>query len=157
MVVSASTGDGLRWLAEHEEADVIVFGSEYRTPAGHIAPQRSAQSLLEGGSTAVAIAPANYRLSHPVPCGRIGILAEPGDDATIANRARARRPARGDLNPRPTTTARSADRRVALGGPREGHVLLASHTQHAVEEARVPVLVLARGVPLVFGAPLFVS
>ena len=36
-------------------------------------------------------------------------------------------------------------------------MLLASHTQHAVEEARVPVLVLARGVPLVFGAPLFVS
>jgi nucleotide-binding universal stress UspA family protein len=154
VVVSASTGDGLRWLAEHEEADVIVFGSEYRTPAGHIAPQRSAQSLLEGGSTAVAIAPANYRLSHPF-VRTIGILAEPGDDATIAT---AR-----ELADQLGATLTRDDHHVDLlivgsrWEAREGHVLLASHTQHAVEEARVPVLVLARGVPLVFGAPLFVS
>src|ERR1700722_6225481 len=33
VVVSASTGDGLAWLAEREEADMIVFGSDYRTAA----------------------------------------------------------------------------------------------------------------------------
>src|ERR1700722_14363408 len=33
VVVSASTGEGLAWLAEREEADMIVFGSDYRTAA----------------------------------------------------------------------------------------------------------------------------
>src|SRR5947209_376845 len=27
VIVSASTGTGLRWLAEHEGADIVVFGS----------------------------------------------------------------------------------------------------------------------------------
>src|SRR5205807_2477895 len=61
VVVSASTGEGLKWLAEQEEADVVVFGSDYRTPPGRVAPQHSAQCLLECGPSAVAIAPANYR------------------------------------------------------------------------------------------------
>src|ERR1700738_2215488 len=60
VVVSASTAEGVRWLAEEEDADIIVFGSDYRTATGHLAPQHSAQSLLEGGPAAVAIAPANY-------------------------------------------------------------------------------------------------
>src|SRR5215470_9600028 len=33
VVVSASTSEGLRWLAAHDEADIIVFGSDYRTAA----------------------------------------------------------------------------------------------------------------------------
>src|SRR5881227_612460 len=49
VVVSASTGEGIKWLAEQEEADIVVFGSDYRTPPGHVAPQRSADKLLEGG------------------------------------------------------------------------------------------------------------
>src|SRR5438045_3503816 len=43
VVVSASTGDGLRWLAEQDDADIVVFGSDYRTASGHVSPQRSAQ------------------------------------------------------------------------------------------------------------------
>src|SRR5436305_3719306 len=61
VVVSGSTPDGLKWLGDEEDADIIVFGSDYRTTPGHVVPQRSAETLLEGGSTAVAIAPANYR------------------------------------------------------------------------------------------------
>src|SRR5436309_465092 len=41
VVVSASTAAGLRWLAEQEGADIVVFGSDYRTAAGHVAPQHS--------------------------------------------------------------------------------------------------------------------
>src|SRR5438309_9887258 len=55
VVVSASTGEGLKWLAEQEDADIVVFGSDYRTAAGHVAPQHSAQILLEGGPAAIAI------------------------------------------------------------------------------------------------------
>src|ERR1700694_1947909 len=49
VVLSASTGDGLWELAENEHADVVVFGSEYRTPEGHVSPGTSARRLLEGG------------------------------------------------------------------------------------------------------------
>ncbi|MGB0097390.1 MAG: universal stress protein, partial [Solirubrobacteraceae bacterium] len=48
VVVSPSTADGLKMLAEQEHADVIVFGSDYRTAARHVAPQHSTQALLEG-------------------------------------------------------------------------------------------------------------
>ena len=44
VVVSASTGEGLGWLAEQEDAQIIVFGSDYRTPAGHVQPGKSAIS-----------------------------------------------------------------------------------------------------------------
>src|SRR5947209_3351237 len=64
VVVSPSTSEGLAWLAQQEGAGVIVFGSDYRTAAGHVAPQKSTQGLLEGGPAAIAIAPANYRSDH---------------------------------------------------------------------------------------------
>ena len=84
VVVSPSTADGLRQLAEQEEADIVVFGSDYRTAPGHVAPQRSTQAMLEGGATAVAIAPAGYHGAWAPRIHRIGVLAIPGDDATIA-------------------------------------------------------------------------
>jgi nucleotide-binding universal stress UspA family protein len=83
VVVSASTGEGLKWLAEHEQADIVVFGSDYRTAAGHVEPQCSAWRLLECGSAAVAIAPANYRSIREPRIGRIRVLASPGDDVAI--------------------------------------------------------------------------
>src|SRR6202008_42792 len=52
VVFSGSTGEGLEQLAEAEEASMIVFGSDYRTPPGHPEPRTSAQPLLEGGSGA---------------------------------------------------------------------------------------------------------
>src|ERR1700748_396554 len=47
VVFSGSTGEGLEQLAEAEQASVIVFGSDYRTPPGHAEPG-SAQRLIEG-------------------------------------------------------------------------------------------------------------
>jgi len=41
VVMHASTPEGLKELAKREGADLIVFGSEYRTPAGRVSPQRS--------------------------------------------------------------------------------------------------------------------
>src|SRR5664279_3633275 len=49
VVLSGSTPEGLRGLALAEHADLIVFGSEYRTAAGHVDPQASARRLLDGG------------------------------------------------------------------------------------------------------------
>ena len=61
-----------------------MFGSDYRTAPGHVAPQHSTQALLEGGPTAVAIAPAGYHDEWAPRIHRIGVLAVPGDDATLA-------------------------------------------------------------------------
>ena len=60
VVTDRSTPEGLRALAEAERADVIVFCSDSHTAKGHIAVGNSAERLLEGGSTAIAIAPAGF-------------------------------------------------------------------------------------------------
>src|SRR4051795_10152321 len=61
VVVHASTGAGLWELAESEKADLVIFGSDYRTAAGAVMPGTSAQRMLTGGPSAVGIAPAGYR------------------------------------------------------------------------------------------------
>jgi nucleotide-binding universal stress UspA family protein len=152
VIVSASTGDGLKWLAEQEGADVVVFGSDYRTAAGHVSPQHSTQALLEGGPAAVAIAPANYRSDRAHRIRTIGVLAAPGDDAAI-DTAR-------ELAERLGATVTRDERRVDLlvVGSRteapEGRVMITSQAQNEIENATAPVLVLARGVPLRFAAPV---
>jgi nucleotide-binding universal stress UspA family protein len=154
VVVSGSTGEGLRWLAEQESADIVVFGSDYRTPAGHVSPQHSADRLLEGGPAAVAIAPANYRSDREHKLSWIGVLASPGDDAALDT-------ARG-LAERFDATLTRDERRVDLlvVGSRpeapEGRVLISAASQNAIENATCPVLVVARGVALRF-APLAVA
>jgi nucleotide-binding universal stress UspA family protein len=84
VVVSGSTAEGLKRLAIQAEADIVVFGSDYRTAAAHVAPQHSAQTLLEGGPAAVAIAPANYRSHRELRIESIGVLTSPGDTAALA-------------------------------------------------------------------------
>jgi nucleotide-binding universal stress UspA family protein len=149
VIVSASTGEGLKWLAEQEDADVVIFGSDYRTASGHVAPQHSAQALLEGGPAAVAIAPANYRSDRTPRIRTIGVLAAPGDDAALET-ARELAEATG-------ATLTRDERRVDLliVGSRseapEGRVMISSHAQNEIENATAPVLVVARGVPLHFG------
>jgi nucleotide-binding universal stress UspA family protein len=151
VVVSASTGEGLRWLAEQEEADIIVFGSDYRTASGHVSPQRSAQLLLEGGPAAVAIAPANYRSDRVPLINAIGVLAAPGDDAAIETA----RDLADSLDARLTRDERRVDMLV-VGSRLEapcGRVMISSQAQNEIENATAPVLVVARGVSLRFPVP----
>src|SRR5256714_6502467 len=84
VVMSPSTGEGLKQLAEQEEADIVVFGSDYRTAAGHVEPQHSAQTLLEGGPAAVAIAPANFRSDRSPRIARIAVLPARSGDGSSA-------------------------------------------------------------------------
>lgn len=148
VIVSASTPEGLMRLAEEEDAGIVVFGSEYRTPTGHIAPQHSTEKLLDGGSAAVAIAPAGYREQHSARVRTIGLLATPGDDAAI-DTAR-------ELAERFDATITRDEPRVDLlvvGSRPEapnGKVLISAAAERAIEEATSPVLVVARGVALRF-------
>ena len=57
VVTDRSTPEGLRALAEREGADMVVFCSDSHTAKGHVSVGNSAERLLEGGPTAVAIAP----------------------------------------------------------------------------------------------------
>jgi len=155
VVVSPSTAEGLKWLAEREGADVIVFGSDYRTAAGHVNPQHSTQTMLEGGPSAIAIAPASFSTRHVPEIRAVGILADPGDDATIATaRELAER-----LGARVTRDERQVD--LLVVGSRseapEGRVLVTAHTQNVIENATVPVLVVARGVPIRFALPIWTA
>src|SRR2546423_1314533 len=115
VVVNASTPDGLRELAVREGADVVVFGSEYRTAEGSVQPGTSAQRLLDGGPVAIAISPAGLRSRRAAPPVRIGVLDAAGD-AAAAGAAR-----RTQTRPAPARSAPSGGRasspRGAVAGP----------------------------------------
>ena len=152
VVVSPSTPEGLRWLAEQEDADIIVFGSDYRTPPGHVAPQHSTQTLLESGPAAVAIAPADYVADPGRRIRRIGMLAAPGDDTTLAT-ARALADSFGATL---TRDERQVDLLV-IGSRIEapaGTVMVSAQAQNEIESATCPVLVVPRGVSIDFPAVL---
>ena len=148
VIVSASTGAGLRWLAEQEHADIVVFGSDYRTAPGHVAPQHSALSLLEGGPAAVAIAPANYRLNGGPQFGRVGLLADPDDQAANQTAGELAE----QLDAEVTRELRNID--VLVVGSRSegrpGYVTISARAQNAIEESIAPVLIVARAVPVRF-------
>ena len=59
--MSGSTGEGLGALAVRENADLVVFGSDWHTAPGHVQPGQSALRLLEGGPASIAIAAAGLR------------------------------------------------------------------------------------------------
>jgi nucleotide-binding universal stress UspA family protein len=148
VVVSPSTGEGLGWLARQEEADLIVFGSEYRTPRGRIAVGRSAQTLLEGGPAALALAPAAYAGAADREIRTIGVLRGSADEAAIETAFSLA----GRFDAKVVDTERAADLLI-VGSRREardGRVMITANAHRAIEEATAPVLVVARGVPLHF-------
>jgi nucleotide-binding universal stress UspA family protein len=155
VVLHASTSEGLRALAEQRRANLIVFGSDYRTAAGHVAPQASTRRLLDGGHTAVAIAPAGYRARASHLINTIGLITSGHDHAAIETaHVLAER-----------LGASVVDRHVGVdllivGSRAEaepGRVLASSSALGTIEGSTAPVLVVAKGVPLGFSAPLYVS
>jgi nucleotide-binding universal stress UspA family protein len=148
VVLNGSTAEGLKRLAEQEGADIIVFGSDYRTAAGHVAPQRSAQALLEDSPAAIAIAPANYRSEHATTFGRLGLLAAPGDDAALETA----RDLAESLGARVTRDEPHVDLLVIGSRPEapEGRVMISSQAWHTIESATAPVLVMPRAVTVRF-------
>ena len=155
VVLHASTGEGLRILAEQTDADLIVFGSDYRTPAGHVVPQASAQRLLEGGHTSLAIAPAGYAATREHEIGTIGLLAGLDDHAAI-DTAHA---LASHYGASVTGAVHGVDLLIIGSRPEaaDGQVLVSARAQNVIDSAACPVLVVARGVPVTFRASLYVS
>jgi len=153
VVVSGSTPEGLRDLAEREQAGLIVFGSEYRTSPGSVQPGTSALRLLEGGPIAVALAPAGFSGREDIAITTVATIV--GDD--------------GDPGPRETAESLAAALRATVidrgegeiglavvgskPGTAAGRVTLSAAAQYLIEMLRCPVLVLPHGVALRFGSP----
>jgi nucleotide-binding universal stress UspA family protein len=148
VVLSASTGEGLGWLAGERGADVIVFGSEYRTRPGHVAIGRSAQTLLQNGPAALALAPAGYADSPDHEIETIGILSRTADEAAIETAySLAER-----LGARVVDGDRGVDL-VIVGSraeARSGRVMITSAAERALEDVTAPVLIVARDAALQF-------
>lgn len=151
VVLAGSTGEGLAELARREQADAVVFGSDWHTPPGTVNPTPSAQRLLDGGPVAVAVAAAHLRdLVEP----HLHTIAVSG----------------GDIDPAARETAENLASRVGTGlvdpghgaadllvigsrpGTPDGVVSISSASRYLIETARTSVLVVPRGVPVLFGA-----
>jgi nucleotide-binding universal stress UspA family protein len=148
VVVNPATSVGLTELAEREGADVIVFGSEYRTAPGTVKPGISAAKLLLGGPAAIAVAPSGMR-SDPAPgVGTVGVIDE-GDAAareTATSLAQALGAGVVEHGAGPVDLLVVGSRPEAP----PGRVVLSASSDFAVEAATYPVLVVPRGVTLSF-------
>jgi nucleotide-binding universal stress UspA family protein len=151
VVTDRSTPEGLAALAESQGADVIVFCSDSHTAKGHVAIGNSAERLLEGARTAVAIAPVD--LAERLKGGGIQRIVAVGDsDGGARETAEALAAALG-ATVEPVANDQ-ADMLVIDSRPEAepGRVSLSSSATHLIETATSPVLVLPRGVRLAFGA-----
>jgi nucleotide-binding universal stress UspA family protein len=150
VLLSGSTPEGLRELAERVDASVVVFGSEYRTAPGHVDPQQSARRLLDGGPLAVAIAPAG--LHEQGVDGLETVAAVPGElDAAATETAESLATALGaELVERP----RSPVSLLVVGSKRgtpSGRVTISAAAEYLIETGTSPVLVVPRGTAIRFG------
>ena len=144
VVESASTADGLRELALAQGAEVIVFGSEYRTAPGHVDPQATARRLLEGGPVALALAPAGFA-ANGRSVKTVRPISEDGDPCT---RETADSIARG-LGAEVVDRASGEADLLVVGskpGTVNGRVTISAAAEYLIELSRSPVVVLPRGV-----------
>jgi len=151
VIVHASTGAGLWELAESEKADVIVFGSDYRTAEGAVMPGTSAQRILTGGPVAVAVAPAGYRnQEHEIKT--IAVLPEDDGDEAASQTAKSLADA---LGAKVADRPEGADLLVVGSSPAspKGHVNLSARAGYAIETANTPVLAVPRGTAIEFSKP----
>jgi nucleotide-binding universal stress UspA family protein len=149
VVHSGSTPEGLRELAVALDAQVVVFGSEYRTAKGHVDPQKSARRLIEGGPIAVALAPAGFHGDQTFQVETVGAVAEDGDPCVLETAELLAAKLGGAVAAKAT---KDVDLMVVGSKPGTvtGRVTISAAAEYLIELARCPVVVLPRGVALAF-------
>ncbi len=149
VIHNSSTAEGLLQLAGELGADVIAFGSSYRTPPGHVEVPHTAEQLLDRGiAYSLAIAPAGLRrepVEHSI--GTVSVYDEGGDSAAQET-AGSLAHALGAV-----VTEEEADLLVVASraNATPGQLLLSATARERTEQAHAPVLLLARGASLSFG------
>lgn len=149
VVLSGSTSEGLRGLALTEHADLIVFGSEYRTATGHVAPQASARRLLDGGPVALALAPAGFAERTDFQVRTIAAVGEDGDPCALETAEALASQFGATIADRAVT-----DFDLAVVGSKPGtvtgRVTISTAADYLIELSRCPVVVIPRGVVVRF-------
>jgi nucleotide-binding universal stress UspA family protein len=147
VVLNMSTPEGLRQLALQQQAELVVFGSEYRTTPGHVLPGTSAQRLLDGGPLAIAIAPAGLSERTDVTLATLAAISEDGDASSHETAEALAVPLGAQLVSRPSD---DVDLLVvgSKRGAAPGRVTLSATAQYLIETVRCPVLVVPRAKPL---------
>jgi len=145
IVVDPSTSAGLAKLATAEGAQLILFGSDYRTAPGRVEPGGSAQGLLGGGSVAIGVAAAGLRTNGSESITTISVAGEAGGAADQTAQSLA---------------AALGAQIVAGGGDADlilvdsqcnaptGTIALGGSTRARLDSARGSVIVLPHGTPL---------
>jgi nucleotide-binding universal stress UspA family protein len=151
LVTDRSTPVGLGALAAREHADVIVFCSDSHTAKGHVSIGNSAEQLLEGGTTAVAIAPVDVAETVGPQGIRSIVAIGDGDGGARATAESLAGAVGGSVEP---VVGEGTDLLVVDSRPEaeSGRLSLSASAQHLIEIATCPVLVLPRGTVLTFGA-----
>ena len=148
VVVGASTGDALSQLAASEGASLVVFGSDYRTAPNHVEPGTTAQHMLDGGSVAVAIAPAGLRtnLNRAIKAIAVPIAGPHNDVARETASALAEK-----LGAEVVPPSGAVDLIVIGSKPDapSGHVVIGGDVRTELDNARSSVLVLPADSPIV--------
>lgn len=147
VVVDPSTGTGLGRLADVQDASLIVFGSDYRTPPGHVEPGSSAQQLLGGGSVAVAVAAAGLRASGNGAIRTIAVSPSEDDHAPLKTASALAQALGASLS---SGEELDVDLIVVGSAPSAtpGRIALSGATRARLDSARGSVLVLARETPI---------
>jgi nucleotide-binding universal stress UspA family protein len=148
VVIGASTGARLEQLAESEGASLIVFGSDYRTPPGHVEPGTSAQHLLDGGSVAIGIAAAGLRTRLD---GAITSIAVPLAGPTNEVARETARALAGELGAAVIRSPGDPVDLIVVGsqpGAPPGHNVIGGDVRAELNNARSSVLVLPAGKPV---------
>jgi nucleotide-binding universal stress UspA family protein len=152
VVTDRSTPAGLKALAEKEGAGVIVFCSDSHTAKGHIAVGNSAERLLEGGPTAIAIAPAG--LAEDSGAARVQRIVAVGDGEGEGGARATADALAAALGASVEPVVDESTDIVVIGSRPEAapaSVSLSASAAHLIEIATCPVLVVPRGLTLPFG------
>jgi nucleotide-binding universal stress UspA family protein len=149
IVVSASTGEGLEQLARTEQASVIVFGSDYRTSPGRSEPGTTAQMLIEGGAVPIAVAAAGLRTQPEKRLESVAVFGpDPDPAATQTAEALAEK-----LGAKIVPLGAGQVDLIVVGsqaGSTPGRIALSGSARSELNSARSSVLILPRGVPVLF-------
>jgi nucleotide-binding universal stress UspA family protein len=146
VITDRSTPEGLAALAERTGADAIVFCSDSHTAKGQVTIGNSAQRLLDGGPVAVAIAPAGFAEERHQR-ERVLVAGDGSAQRTAEQLARA-------LGAELTSISDEAASLLVVGSRPEaesGRVSISAASEHLIEVARCPVLVVPRDRALAFG------
>lgn len=145
VVIDPSTSEGLARLAAAEGAGLILFGSDYRTPPGHVEPGGSAQGLLEGSPVAIGVAAAGLRTRAEETIATISVAGD----------------ANGAAHQTAESLAQALGAQIIEGGGNadlilvdsqnnapEGKIALGGATRAQLDSARGSVIVLPKGTAL---------